>query len=413
MAARGGRDELPPMLTPAQLMTVFMATEPRIDFLKPPWFTGTRQHDKDVDYDELPDEKDLDELPQEKDQDELPQEKERDKLPHEKDYDELLQEMDDNEFFQQIRVTKKTHAFILSIVRKNYIPVYRGGNFPLDARLALDVTLTYLGSNSTYRVISELFGLSQTGVYSCVKKIVKVLCDVGGDFIKWPSAQEAPDLEKDFRGVAGFTGVIGALGGTHISIKTPNNLKTNYINSDKKHSVILMATCDNKKKFTYIDVGTPGSADDNSAFTSSSLYTGISEDAQAYFSSPSHHIIGDLAFTLSHHVMVPFIDTGGLTYDEVRYNTKLSKTRGVIERTYELLKARFMRLQYVDAEINRISNIITAACVLHNITCNFPEEEVTLLREGAIPIAEDIESIAEILYYSTASDKRNYLVLTL
>lgn len=329
-------------------------------------------------------------------------------------YDELLHKKDDFEFFQHTRVTKNTHAFILNIVRQHYTPVYRGGNFPLDARLALDVTLTYLGSKATYREIAELFGMSEYGVHGCVKKIVQILCDVGGDFIKWPSAQKSIDMEREFRDVAGFMGVIGVLDVTHIPVKVPDSMKADYINKKLTHSIILMATCDSKKKFTFIDVGFPGSAHDSRVFTSSNLYTGIVQNAQAYFPSPSYHIIGDLAFTLSHHVMVPFKDTGRLTQLQVRYNKKLSKTRVIIEHTYRLLKGRFRRLQYVDAAINRVSSIVTACCVLHNIALDFPEEEVILLREGLVTIEENIQPIAERAFQNiSASDKRNFLALSL
>lgn len=54
---------------------------------------------------------------------------------------------------------------------------------------------------------------------------------------------------------------------------------------------------------------------------------------------------------------------------------------------------------FANAEIKSISSIVSI--VPHSITLNFLDEEVILLREGPIPIEENIQSIVEITLHLT------------
>ena len=134
-----------------------------------------------------------------------------------------------------------------------------------------------------------------------------------------------------------------------------------------QHSVNLISVCSAEKTFTYVFAGFPGSAHDSRVFSHSALKTGIDKEPRKFFPSASYHILGDSAFPLSDHVMVPFKDYGCLSARELIFNKKLSKTRVVIENTFGILKSRFRKLHYVDCDIMHIPDVITACCVLHNM----------------------------------------------
>ena len=95
----------------------------------------------------------------------------------------------------------------------------------------------------------------------------------------------------------------------------------------------------------------------------------------------------------------------------MRYNNKLSTTRFLIENTFALLKGRFRKLKFVDAKVERISDIVTACCVLHNIALDFPEEEAALLREGPLPLEENLNPVANIAlpHDIEGSEKRTFI----
>lgn len=58
-----------------------------------------------------------------------------------------------------------------------------------------------------------------------------------------------------------------------------------------------------------------------------------------------------------------------------RFNTVLSQSRQVIERSFALLKGRFRRLKHLDMKrTDLIPSFILACCVLHNICLDGLEE---------------------------------------
>lgn len=81
------------------------------------------------------------------------------------------------------------------------------------------------------------------------------------------------------------------------------------------------------------------------------------------------HILGDAAYRISKHVMVPFKDNGHLTESQINFNKRLSTARMIVERSLGLLKGRFRSL--LDTlpmrRTDLIPKYIIACCILHNI----------------------------------------------
>ena len=125
--------------------------------------------------------------------------------------------------------------------------------------------------------------------------------------------------EKEFKRLSNFPGVIGALDGCHILIKAPNKNQRNYINKNRKHSVVLVVICDSDMKFIFINCGFPGSAHDTRVFNLTNLLPTIINSNSKY--KGNFHTIGDSAFALSRHLLVPFIDYGNLS--EKNFNSTL------------------------------------------------------------------------------------------
>lgn len=105
-----------------------------------------------------------------------------------------------------------------------------------------------------------------------------------------------------------------------------------------------------------------------------------------YFPEDSH-IIGDAAYALQKHVMVPYKNNGHLTDAQVNFNNRLCSARVMIERAIGLLKGRFRSLldKLHMKRTDLIPQYIIACCVLHNI-CILNEDimDVPLLVEANI-----------------------------
>ena len=82
----------------------------------------------------------------------------------------------------------------------------------------------------------------------------------------------------------------------------------------------------------------------------------------------TYHLIGDSAYPMTNHLMVPFKTRGtGLTDEKKKFNTHLASRRAVIERAFGLLGVRFPRVTHLKFRSNRKRILcVVACCVLHN-----------------------------------------------
>nr|XP_027219749.1 putative nuclease HARBI1 [Penaeus vannamei] len=177
--------------------------------------------------------------------------------------------------------------------------------------------------------------------------------------------------------------VLGAIDGCHVKVKAPSRMQADYLDRTLHHSVTLLAVCDVEKRFTFISAGFPGSAHDSRVFKNSVLYEKIKKEPSTVFPTQKHYIIGDSAFPLLEHLLVPFRKSDNLACNRKKFNKVLSQTRVVVEHSFGLLKGRFRKLRHLDVDIDRAQYLITACCVLHNLTiCN--HEEIALLEQEII-----------------------------
>lgn len=309
---------------------------------------------------------------------------EREHHPKQEGLADILDNMSEMDFFRHLRLTRTSFDLILDCIHEAYGLSPSGSTLYLGPRKALYVILWYLGTQSTYREISEMFGVSQRTVFDCVQRLIDVICKAGKDVFLWPTPPKLSEISHEFQEMGGIPGVVGALDGCHINIKAPSSTQADYVDRTQKHSVILIAVCLPDKSFSYIQVGFPGSAHDSRVLKSTSLYKKIQNGDPNYFPSSQYHIVGDSAFGVQKHLMVPFKNSGNLSQAQIRFNTKLSKARVTIENAFGFLKGRFRRLKHVDADIARIPKIIKACCVLHNISITQPDEINILEREGLV-----------------------------
>lgn len=112
-------------------------------------------------------------------------------------------------------------------------------------------------------------------------------------------------------------------------------------------------------------MGYPGSVHDARVFKKSGMAQKCRENV--HFPNNSH-LLGDSAYPLGPHILVPFKDNGHLSRTEIKYNIAHAASRVSIERAFGILKSRWRRLRYL--ELHNTENlpiIISAACVVHNL----------------------------------------------
>lgn len=113
--------------------------------------------------------------------------------------------------------------------------------------------------------------------------------------------------------------------------------------------------------------GNVGSVHDARVLRLSSISNYI-KNPLIYFPNDSH-IVGDSAYGVHPHIMVPFKDNGHLSDRQKNFNFCLSSARNVIERAFGLWKGRWRSI--LDClpmiTIEKIPEYLVATCVLHNI----------------------------------------------
>ena len=245
---------------------------------------------------------------------------------------------------------------------------------PVEQRVAL--TLWYLATNTDYRTIGHLFGVSKATVCVVTKEvcaaIVKVLLP---RYIRVPAGDELKKIVEGFKDGLGFPQCAGVVDGTHIPIVSPEECPADYYNRKGFHSIVMQGMVDNVGRFMEVYIGWPGRVHDARVFVNSSLYkrgqdgtlfpdwkeTICGEDIPLL-------VLGDPAYPLLSWLMKAFPDNGSLSCQQKTFNYSLSRARVVVEHAYGRLKGRWRcLLKRNDVLIRDVPKLVAACCVLHNV----------------------------------------------
>lgn len=200
------------------------------------------------------------------------------------------------------------------------------------------------------------------------------MCAIKQHYIKFPcTEQETIDTRATFEDLSDLPNVVGAIDGTHIKIKTPNDSGPDYFSRYRQHDVVVQAVTDGEKRFLDIAAGFPGSMHDSRVLRNSNIYQRIvnGELLQEPTMTIENreikpYLVGDSAYPLSTWLLKPYPETTN-NLDEIEFNKELSRARVSVECAFGILKSRWRILQKrLDSRIDFATQCIVACCVLHN-----------------------------------------------
>lgn len=230
-----------------------------------------------------------------------------------------------------------------------------------------------------FRSVADRFGVSKDTIWRCVFNVAYTLQQRVQNYIKWPQVHEILNIQEEFATISNFPGVVGVIDGCHIPISSPTEHPISYINRKGFHSILLQGICDNKMKFIDVFAGICDSVHDARVWRLSDIKNMIDNDVERYFPQQGH-LLADSAYPLSYYMLTPYRDNGHLNDIQHNYNTKLSKTRVIIERAFGILKGRFRKLKYVYMyNTEMIPLIVLVCCMLHNICIDIEDEPFDIL----------------------------------
>ena len=281
--------------------------------------------------------------------------------------------------FRYMRMSPESFKYLLTVIG----PVIskKDTNFrkAISTSERLCVTLHYLAYGGTQQSLSFSFRIAK----STISEIINETCAAIWECLKEQYArpprttEDWKNIVKDFYEIWNLPHCIGAIDGKHIRIKAPANTGSLYFNYKGFFSVILMAICDARYVFTFVDIGSYGSNNDSGVFRKSAIgkafFNGemnlpnpeFIENYQAYGNIP-YYLVGDEAFPLQSWLMRPYPGQG-IAENQTIFNYRLSRARRVIENVFGILAARWrIFMNPIQTSVNNAEVLVKATICLHN-----------------------------------------------
>ncbi len=281
-----------------------------------------------------------------------------------------------SDWIQNFRMSKRTFDYLClelsPAIKKKDTPMRKA----IGVQQRIAITLWYLASNSDFRTIAHLFGVSKASVCLLIKNVCAAIVDILlPKYISIPYGEELRNVIDGFSNSFGFPQCAGAVDGTHIPIISPVEFPADYYNRKGFHSILMQGTVNHMGRFMDINIGWPGRVHDARVFINSSLYK--KGDAGTLFPDWKRTIsgqdipvvvLGDPAYPLLPWLLKAYPDNGNLTCQQKLFNYRLSKARVVVEHAYGRLKGRWRCLLTRNNTCLRdLPCLVAACCVLHNI----------------------------------------------
>uniref|UniRef100_A0A915J722 DDE Tnp4 domain-containing protein n=1 Tax=Romanomermis culicivorax TaxID=13658 RepID=A0A915J722_ROMCU len=179
-------------------------------------------------------------------------------------------------------------------------------------------------------------------------------------YIKYPTVDNLADYYNAFHGMAGFPKVSGCIDGTLVKIIAPTKYPHTFICRKGFYAINVQAVCGPKDEFTNIVAKWPGSAADSGIFNNSALCNKLESGEWKGI------LLGDKGYACKPYLLTPYKNPSSPS--QKRYNSRLTRTRVLIEQTFGRWKRRFSFLHSgsrLDPE--RTCRAIVTCAILHNI----------------------------------------------
>ncbi|KAF4662142.1 hypothetical protein FOL47_006387 [Perkinsus chesapeaki] len=269
------------------------------------------------------------------------------------------------QFHQHFRFSK---AGALEVLREvvPYLEVRQSRRNGVLPFMKVLLTIQYLATGNSYWNVGQETRLLPMTAWRHVKDGLDALSkpQLLTKWVRWFSPEEAQRSSIAFARRRGMPMVVGAVDGTHLPIRRPDEYGDAYINRKGWFSVNAMVCCDLDGTIRYFDCSFPGSTHDARIFDESSL-PGILTDLKPYCA------IGDSAYPCQ---------------SQRRFQKAICAARVIIEQTFGRLKMRFQCLSRPwRSSLARLPSAFTASCILHDMAAayNAQMQDLVALEEAA------------------------------
>ena len=191
-----------------------------------------------------------------------------------------------DDFRRHFRVQRSTFDNLIRFLSPNGLErLDRRGRPSLSCEKQLLITLWMLAAQETIRSVSDRFGVCEATVYRTVRRtIVAINVNWSSQLITAADRDVLNRTVDGFERRRGMKNVIGAIDGSHIAIKAPQE---DYINRKGFHIIVLQGICNLELAFIDCFVGFPGSTHDARVLRRSDIYDRILDEHACVFLNDS------------------------------------------------------------------------------------------------------------------------------
>ena len=201
--------------------------------------------------------------------------------------------------------------------------------------------------------------------------------DVLSEYVSPSSSPEDwKRISNDFCQIWNMPHCIGAIDGKHVCIRKPSHTGTLWHNYKGFFNMVLLAVCDARYCFSFVDVGEYGSNNDSGVLKNSNMgkmfdrnQMGVpdSELIEGTNYELPYFLVGDEIFPLQNWLMRPYSGKALINDQRKIFNYRLSRARRIIENSFGILVSRWRVFQTpINATPEKVEKIILAAVALHN-----------------------------------------------
>lgn len=276
-----------------------------------------------------------------------------------------MEGLTDEEVFERFRLTKSTIIDLYELIRSDIDPLTQRSH-AIPGIVKLLNCLHFFSSGSFQTKASAIGGVSQSTFSRFLVPVIQALKKHVHTFISFPKDKAGwQKLKSDFYEVAGVPHVMGVLDCMPIAVSAPHEREEIYRNKEGYHSVNVQMIVDSNCKILSLFSAFPGSSQNSSILRQSSVYEGFESGRLS-----GGWLLGGPVYACRPWLLTPVPEPS--IPAETAYNEANDRTRDIIDETFKILKSRFKCLDKsgggLQYDPTKVSDIIVACCILHNIS---------------------------------------------
>ena len=248
---------------------------------------------------------------------------------------------------------------------------------PISVEERLAVTLRYLATGNSQHDLAFSFKLGRSTINQIITEVCTSLWDVLSEYVSPPSSPEDwKRISNDFCQIWNMPHCIGAIDRKYVFIQKPSHTGTLWHNYKGFFSMVLLAVCNARYCFSFVDVGEYGSNNDSGVLKNSNMckmfdrnQMGVPDSElieETNYELP-YFLVGDEIFPLQNWLMRPYPGKALINDKRKIFNYRLSRARRITENNFGILVSCWRVFQTpTNATPEKVEKIILAAVALHN-----------------------------------------------